>query len=376
MKTLTKYAPSKSLSLVVADRYQELPTIINDENIHPTYIDPNSSASISMMMAPVEHIKLTRIVSKVLRDLYSIRPPTLQKRIELSSRYTSRLHAWHAPLSHFLSGPELEGRINNCNLIPIYKRQRSVLELAYHHALLLIHRPFLLKDFANLAHMPTHPNWRQNAEGINTASNVSACLDAAMSIVRQVDEVFASSDLFRSFWFTQYYAFCAVVILYIYRIQQGLGVNLGEDREGYFEKGVRCQRQLESVVGEDCLAQRYCLVLEELRVEAVRQSGRLSNTGAYDTATPAGTDKATIQPGVIALPAQADDTSPSSLLYNGDNNMLPTPDSSVAFNPSFTSSELDWSDLASWGQFEGLVTAGNGMYDPMTQGNNDFWFGS
>jgi hypothetical protein len=321
-----------------------------------------------MMMAPVEHIKLTRIVSKVLRDLYSIRPPTLQKRIELSGKYTSKLHAWHAPLSHFLSGPELDGRIDNCNLIPIYKRQRSVLELAYHHALLLIHRPFLLKDFANLTHMPTHPNWKQNAEGINTASNVSACLDAAMGIVRQVDEVFTSSDLFRSFWFTQYYAFCAVVVLYIYRIQQGLGVNLGEDRKGYFEQGVKCQRQLESVVGEDCLARRYCLVLEELRVEAVRQSGRLSNP---DSGTPA--NAIDLPLGLIPLSAQADSASPSRVLYNSSNGMLPTPDSTELFNPA---TEFDWPFLPSWEQFDGLVTAGNGVYDSIMQGNNDSWFGS
>ena len=318
------------------------------------------------MMAPVEHIKLTRIVSKVLRDLYSIRPPTLQKRIALSAKYTSKLHAWHAPLSHFLSGPTLDG--DNRHLIPIYKRQRSVLELAYHHALLLIHRPFLLKDFANLTHMPTHPNWRQNAEGINTASNVSACLEAAMGIVRQVDEVFTSSDLFRSFWFTQYYAFCAVVVLYIYRIQQGLGVNLGEDKEGYFESGVKCHRQLESVVGEDCLARRYCLVLEELRTEAVRQSGRLSHPATEVANTPVNVE---LQTTALLPPPE---TAGLSELRFGNGNIPPTPDSSVAFNPAMM--ELDWSDLASWGQFEGLVTAGNGMFDPVTQGNNDFWFGS
>jgi len=52
----------------------------------------------------------------------------------------------------------------------------------------------------------------------------------------------------------------------------------------------------------------------------------------------------------------------SNAVYNS--NVPPTPDSAAAFNnPMFTSDLLDWSDLASWGQFEGLVTAGNGMYD-------------
>jgi hypothetical protein len=260
---------------------QELPTIVNDDDLHPNYINFPSRFAYSLMTAPVEHIKLTRIVSLVLRDLYSIRPPSLALRIELSSKYTSELHAWHNSLSGFLSDSTSEARIDNQLLIPVYQRQRSVLNLAYHHALLLIHRPFLLRDFASLTHMPTHPNW---SAGLNTtydaSSNITACLEAAMSIVRFVDDVFKSSNLFRSFWFTQYYAFCAVVVLYIHRIQQGLGVKTKVECEGYFEAGVKCQSQLETVSDTDCLAHRYCVVLEELRTEAVRQSGRLSTPAA------------------------------------------------------------------------------------------------
>lgn len=228
------------------------------------------------MTAPVEHIKLTRIVSLVLRDLYSIRPPSLGRRIELSAKYTADLHAWRNSLSGFLAGSSPQGGIESQSLIPIFQRQRSVLNLAYHHAILLIHRPFLLRDFASLTHMPTHPNWGTNPnKTYDTTPNITACLEAAMAITRVVNDVFRSSNLFRSFWFTQYYAFCAVVVLYIHRIQQGLGVKNNVQSEGYYEKGVACQKQLETVRDTDCLARRYCLVLEELRVEAERQSTRL-----------------------------------------------------------------------------------------------------
>ena len=250
--------------------------MVNDDDLLPSYMKPTPPLAHSIMTAPVEHIKLTRIVSLVLRDLYSIRPPSLGLRIELSAKYTADLHAWHNTLSGFLAGSSPPGGMESKGLIPIYQRQRSVLNLAYHHALLLIHRPFLLRDFASLTHMPTHPNWGANPNtSYDTTTNINACLDAAMAIVRFVDDVFTSSNLFRSFWFTQYYAFCAVVVLYIHRIQQGLGVKNNVEIEGYFEKGVNCQRQLETVRDTDCLARRYCLVLEELRVEAERQSGRL-----------------------------------------------------------------------------------------------------
>lgn len=279
------------MSRTLADNaIKELPTVVNDNDLLPSYIRPTPPNTHCIMTAPVEHIKLTRIVSLVLRDLYSIRPPSLGLRIELSAKYTADLHAWRSSLSGFLAGSSPQGEVESQALIPIFQRQRSVLNLAYHHAILLIHRPFLLRDFASLTHMPTHPNWGANPnKKYDTTPNISACLEAAMAIVRVVNDVFTSSNLFRSFWFTQYYAFCAVVVLYIHRIQQGLGVKNNVEIEGYYEKGVNCQKQLETVRDTDCLARRYCLVLEELRVEAERQSTRLLNP--LEAAGTQGTDE-------------------------------------------------------------------------------------
>ncbi|EDU44575.1 fungal specific transcription factor domain containing protein [Pyrenophora tritici-repentis] len=364
---------------------QELPTVVNDSDLLPNYIKPTAPNCHSVMTAPVEHIKLTRIVSLVLRDLYCIRPPSLARRIELSTKYTSDLHAWHNSLSGFLAGSGFEGGFDSQLLIPIYQRQRSVLNLAYHHALLLIHRPFLLRDFASLTHMPTHPNWSANpVRTHDTSTNITACLEAAMAILRIVDDVFISSNLFRSFWFTQYYAFCAVVVLYVHRIQQGLGVEMKVRSEGYFEKAVMCQRQLETVSDTDCLARRYCLVLEELRVEAVRQSGRLLKPVAATSAPVTEENSAEAnpdmpRPALLPMPTSTPQDNPpsptgglSNTPYNG--NVPATPDSAAALNnPIFNSDLFDWSDLASWGQFEGLVTAGNGMYDrSMLADDGDF----
>jgi hypothetical protein len=73
------------------------------------------------------------------------------------------------------------------------------------------------------------------------------------------------------------------------------------------------------------------------------------------------------------LSAQDDSASPSRVLYNSSNGMLPTLDSTELFNPA---TEFDWPFLPSWEQFDGLVTAGNGVYDSIMQGSNDSWFGS
>lgn len=354
--------------------------MVNDNELTPTFISPLPSKAHSVMMAPVEHVKLTRIVSLVLRDLYSIRPPSLPLRIELSSKYTSDLHVWRSSLSRFLSDPGDGGGIDSHLLIPIYQRQRSVLNLAYYHAMLLIHRPFLLRDFASLTHMPTNPAWGKNSAGIDTSGNVTACLEAAMNIVRVVDDVFTSSNLFRSFWFTQCYAFCAVVVLYIYRIQQHL-VTPGKC-EGYFDAGQKCQRQLESVSETDCLARRYCLVLEELRVEASRQGGRLSNAGDTPLSLPSEVtigDSRSSAPDVLlpgsTITPQTDSASPGlgAAFYN-PGNIPPTPESAV-FNTFNMPSNSIMADLTSWGQFDSLVTAGIGMFDAEYQGDNVFGFG-
>jgi hypothetical protein len=330
-------------------------------------------------MAPVEHIKLTRIVSRVLRDLYPIRPPSLPLRVELSAKYTSDVKAWRNSLSRFLNDDDGHG-IDSHLLIPIYQRQRSILNLGYYHAMLLIHRPFLLSNFANLTQMPTHSTFAPSSS-IDTTTNVLACLEAAMGIVRAVDDIFMSSNLFRSLWFTQYYAFCAVVVLYIYRIQQHLQTP-GECK-GYFGAAKRCQTQLESVSETDCLARRYCVVLEELRLEAARHTNcrvaEASEAISDTTPVPPGSSATNEQiENTSALLPQLDftsnsNTSPGTQFYSG--NIPPTPES-AAFNASFLPDSSIMADLTSWGQFDSLVTAGFGMFDGAGfQGDGDFGFG-
>jgi hypothetical protein len=315
----------------------------------------------SFMTAPVEHIKLTRIVSLVLRDLYPIRPPSLAHRVDLSAKYTSDVKQWRASLSQFLSSDETPALDPHSRILPIYQRQRSVLNLSYHHTLLLIHRPFLLSSFANLNHMSTHSSFA-NAS-IDTGTHIAACLDAAMSIVRVVDDVFTSSNLFRSFWFTQYYAFCAVVVLYIYRIQAHI-VTPGKC-EGYFRAGGKCQRQLESVSETDCLARRYWLVLEELRLEAVRRKGGVGDDGkAYGEAMEEGVVSAT--PSFQADPAT---------FFGAGADVTIAPESAAFVGNGFFDNSL-MADLTSWGQFDSLVTAGFGMFDGAgLQGEGDFGAG-
>jgi energy-converting hydrogenase Eha subunit F len=330
--------------------------------------------------------RLTRIVSLVLRDLYPIRPPSLSVRMELSAKYTKDLDVWRAALSPFLDGTGFESSL----LIPIYQRQRGVLNLAYYHAMLLIHRPFLLSDFANLTHITSQPLPRRPSTAASSAS-IASCLDAAMNIVRVVDTVFASSNLFRAFWFTQYYAFCAVVVLYIYRIQQHL--ETPGTCEGYFSAGQKCQRQLETISQSDCLARRYCLVLEELRLEAMRQTNsplgldaqQQQTTAAATVAPQDGSEVPLVQQQQQQQQQQQVSASTATQQHQGEGlaggsfyGGMPTGPESAGgglYNTDYVPSNSIMADLTSWGQFDSLVTAGIGIFDGGFQGDTGFGFG-
>lgn len=319
-------------------------------------------------MAPIEHIKLSKILSSVLRDLYPIRPPSLPHRISLAQKYTTDLLTWRQSNAHFLDTNNLPSSL----LIPIYQRQRNVLNLAYYHALLLVHRPFLLSNFASLTHFEQTAAQRgggglvggdiSGAMELTCKENLQHCLDAALGIVRVVDEI-AESQVFRAFWFTQYYAFCAVVVLYIYRIQQGI-VEPGKC-EGYYAAGLRCQGVLSSISEEDCLSKRYVLVLEELRIEAAKVQGPSGGQQSVQNAmTPTSAPASGMVPNLNSnlgeTPGFADPYFGAAA--GGPTNNLPTPES-AAFNTSFLPTSSIMADLTSWGQFDSLVTAGIGMLD-------------
>ncbi|KAF2711304.1 hypothetical protein K504DRAFT_374243 [Pleomassaria siparia CBS 279.74] len=331
---------------------QDLPTIVNDEDLLPQSINPALVPSHSIMMAPVEHVKISRIVSYVLRDLYSIRPPSMALRIELAAKYSRELYDWRANLARFLDADGVDSSL----LIPVYQRQRNVLNLAYYHSVLLIQRPFLLTNFANLANIDKPSGHSPN---FDTTRNIAECCDAAMRIVRIVDDMFSNGKMFGAFWFSQYYAFCAVVVLYIAKIQQQ-HLEPGVCK-GYFEAGQKCQAQLSTISETDCLSKRYCLVLEELRLEAALHSRRSA------TSPSAVMDLQNISPATaMGIPTPQSDAY-ASQFYGG--NIPPTPESAI-FNTNLIGSSSLMADLTSWGQFDSLVTAGIGMLDGGFQGDS------
>ena len=70
--------------------------------------------------------------------------------------------------------------------------------------------------------------------------------------------------------FTHYYAFCAIVVLYVHTIQRRF--DPPHTWRESFLAAEKCQAQLSSFVEKTSFPQRYGIVLEELRLEAVKQT--------------------------------------------------------------------------------------------------------
>ncbi|KAI8282153.1 hypothetical protein K4K60_003731 [Colletotrichum sp. SAR11_57] len=324
---------------------QELPSCSEDGDLHADHITPRMGRGQSLMLAPVAHVKLSRIVSMILRDLYSIRPSSFSNRCALAAKYSQNLKQWRAELSQFL-----DDGINMALLIPIFQRQRNVLNLAYWHAMILTHRPFLLSNFARLQR-----NGKSRRRSVphkdQAGDSVQACLDAAMHVVDTVNDLIQAGQLFRAFWFTSYFAFSAVVVLYVYTIQQRTAP--AETWQSYFAAATRCQTQLATLAdNESQLAARYCLVLEELRTEALRQTERLHSPPVHNNQHGGGSPARA----AVAGTEDVHNQQPDHLAGINFSDVANTEDF-VGFDASPSSS---LADMTSWGQFDSMVTSGFG----------------
>ena len=130
--------------------------------------------------------------------------------------------------------------------------------------------------------------------------------------------------------FTSYCAFSATAILYFYVIQGSSCPDLCRE---HLEAALRCQDQISSIAEKNSLVARYCLLLDELKYEALRRiRSPSSKTSEYNTTnSPPDFPNATFE-------------SPPGFSDFGDSNNLA---------PEFNST---LEELNGWAQFESMVS--------------------
>lgn len=217
--------------------------------------------------------RLLRIVSGILRDLYGIKRPTPERQEDLVRGYDARLVQWHEELKDFLD-------INKTEILATtFRRQHTVLNMAYSHAIILLHRQSLLMR------SPLSLSREEDACQNGLTYSILRCLDAATTIVKRLRDLVAKKQMYSAFWvskslvmlfcdtltreqFTHYYVFSALVALYLFVVQSRS--KAAHIWKPYLDLAQQGLRDLENCSNETSYARRYVIVLTELQNEAIK----------------------------------------------------------------------------------------------------------
>ncbi|RAH48996.1 uncharacterized protein BO95DRAFT_460442 [Aspergillus brunneoviolaceus CBS 621.78] len=253
----------------------ELPDEVHDEDMLEEYSSTRPGVGDCMMTASLLHYRLGRILGEISRQLYTISPLSRDASLETVVRLMTKLENWKA------ATPPLFNSVRATSLIPPLCRQSQVLQLAYSHAVIHTTRSFLLNDFTDLNRTPQIPH-------PTVTHHVLKCIEAAEQAMGLVDSLAKQRVLIQSFWFTHYVCFCAIIVVYIYTIQQHrLSTTFGISSPGIedvhhlyslFSLAETCQQHLAEATRRNSPSRRYSIILEELRREVRRRIGSSSDT--------------------------------------------------------------------------------------------------
>ncbi|KAL7628833.1 hypothetical protein AAE478_000348 [Parahypoxylon ruwenzoriense] len=321
------------------DINQDFPACVDDSDLDLDRLSAPVDRGLPEMAAPIAQLN-------VLREFYSLRTPSSKERIELAEKFTGELKQWRMDMSLLL---DYQGASQSL-LLPLFRRQRNVLNLAYWHTLLLIHRPFLLDNFASLSNYSTIRAKLPNHEDFE--NNVKQCLDAAIRITKITEELEERNQLHRAFW-----------------------------RNGqpdtylpYFNAASECQSRIINNSRDGSWVQRYGMVLEELRLEVLRHNNSLSNGQAERTnAVPLG-DAGFGDSTIGARGSMTQHNLFAGTLAGGDSALGavgalgPLGEELTAISPSSSIVEM-----TAWGQFDSLITGGFGNFDALLADTDGNW---
>jgi hypothetical protein len=236
---------------------QDLPDSINDEDMLKSgpQVGGIDDCHIDSL---IHQAKLAQVAERISREVYSIKTVPDNIRLAASHRLGTELRQWKASLPPHL------GAINPNSLIPTYRRQATALKLSYCHAVMLAHRPFLLK------------NTFRDDEGLRALAKetLAECISAAQSVLEAVDRMAPEGRLFHAFWWTHYVCFCALVIVYVWAIRELHDSPTINEHRRLLDLAERCLNHLAQATATNSPSRKYSIILQELRLEAKRKTAR------------------------------------------------------------------------------------------------------
>ncbi|KAJ5455676.1 uncharacterized protein N7458_003940 [Penicillium daleae] len=245
---------------------QEYPALINDEVLDNKPRQRPALQRNCLMDASVCHAKISRILARASRDLYSIKTLDKEQEVKTIAILMKQITEWQSNLP-----PLLGDWVCPSSLISVFRRQLTVIRLARLHAIMFVTRPLLLRDYSQ--HHDTDQLLREFLQ---------TCIHTARDTLELVLDLVKYHLLFPAFWFTQYIAFNALSIVYIYLIHSKKGRIPYEwlfacdgdpksppiDRTMLYHLAEETQYHLGQATEMNALAWRYTVVLKALRLEA------------------------------------------------------------------------------------------------------------
>ena len=248
-----------------ADIDQDFPDRINDEDMSPAGpLRTQGEAEDFHIDALIFHAKIGQIIGSITREVYTIKGHTSEaERVAAASRLIQQANDWRASLPVHL------GSIRPSMLIPTYRRQATVLKLAYSHAIMHASRLFILGNNNNTS--------ARSADALHQP-HVDECIAAAKSVLEAVDYMTREGPIFHAFWWTHYVTFCALVVVYVWEIQQRRvnrpSAGDAEMRSRLMELAEKCQQHLAQATATNSPSRRYAVILEEFRAAATSQPSK------------------------------------------------------------------------------------------------------
>ncbi|EAT85936.1 hypothetical protein SNOG_06105 [Parastagonospora nodorum SN15] len=249
---------------------QYFPDSVNDENMLRSGALTNSAVDHDCHIdSLIWHAKLAQIAERISREVYSIKTVPDSVRLDASHRLGKELHQLKASL------PPLLGSVNPISLIPSFRRQAIALRLSYCHAVMLAHRPFLLK------------NTFRNSDDMRTLAteSLAECISAAQSVLEMVDRMAREGCMFHAFWWTHYVCFCALAIVYVWVIQDSSDVPTITELYKLIDEAEHCLSHLARATATNPPSRKYSIILQELRAEAESRS-KEKNSSTFTRAKP------------------------------------------------------------------------------------------
>ncbi|EGX90921.1 C6 transcription factor, putative [Cordyceps militaris CM01] len=252
---------------------QEFPDRANDDDM--TALGPSDTPHTPMSChvdALIFHAKIAQILGSISREVYTIKEMPEPDRASAARRHIQRIHEWHASLPIHL------GSVPPSILIHSYRRQATVIKLAHAHAIMHAGRLFLLSNSSD------------------ALAEEEAVINAARTALEVVDSMAPEGSIFHAFWWTHYVTFCALVIVYVWEIQQRRqGRATGDDgRARLLQLAERCQGHLARATATNSPSRRYAVILEEFKPAAAASYPTSRHDSEENTQPPHG---APAQPG-------------------------------------------------------------------------------